>query len=180
MTKTVAASTGHYLKPAEMFCGDSPIHVTTVLGSCVSVTMYSPRLRVGAICHGMLPRCRGNDCSKCENGFRYVDCSIRRMLLEFNQRGIDSHEIELKLFGGSEMFVEGDIEQQVLSVGSKNIETAVRVIREAGGRIKACDVGGRMARKIIFLVHTGEVYLNRILKSESLGAGNISGFVSAR
>jgi chemotaxis protein CheD len=37
-----------YLKPGEIHIADRPGIVTTVLGSCVSVTMYSPRLKTGA------------------------------------------------------------------------------------------------------------------------------------
>lgn len=40
-----------FLKPGEAIVSPNPILVSTVLGSCIAVTMYSPEKRVGAICH---------------------------------------------------------------------------------------------------------------------------------
>ena len=57
--------------------------VTTELGSCISVTMFHPESRIGAICHALLPR----ENMKGE-AFRYVDTSILKMLERFTGYGI--------------------------------------------------------------------------------------------
>jgi len=44
-----------YLKPGELYIGEKPTKVITVLGSCVSITLFSKRLNIGAICHGRCP-----------------------------------------------------------------------------------------------------------------------------
>ena len=44
-----------FLKPANIYAGKAPAEVATILGSCVSITMFSERLRFGAICHALLP-----------------------------------------------------------------------------------------------------------------------------
>src|SRR6185369_18070762 len=85
-----------FLKPGEMVCSAQPLVVTTLLGSCVSVTMFSHRLRFGAICHALLPSCRQQQsCSYdwAEAG-KYVECAIRHMLEEMTARGICRSEIE--------------------------------------------------------------------------------------
>ena len=43
------------LKPGELLICREPHEVTTVLGSCVSITMFNARLGLAAICHAMLP-----------------------------------------------------------------------------------------------------------------------------
>lgn len=151
-----------YLKPAEIYMADSPSIVKTVLGSCVSVTMFNHRLKVGAICHGLLPHCQGKtECnSRCAEGFKYVDCSIRHMLGRFRSLGIGHREIEVKLFGGADMFTTGVGERE--TVGAQNTKTARRIIEKEHLNLCKSDTGGDRGRKIFFHTHTGEVFLKRL------------------
>ena len=142
----------HYLKPGEMFFGDRATLVSTLLGSCVAITMFSPRCRIGAVCHGLLPsrrekhHCKGG----CDEGARYVDCAFRLMLEWFTQLNIDRGEIEVKLFGGSDMFSFREGEHRTPSVGRQNIAKALCLIDSAGLRLQASDLGGSQGRKIYF------------------------------
>jgi chemotaxis protein CheD len=150
------------MKPAEMYLADSPSIVKTVLGSCVSVTLFNRRLKVGAICHALLPHCKKmTECKgECTDGFKYVDCSIRCMLGKFRSLGISHRETEVKLFGGAHMFIAraGDRE----TVGAQNIVTALRILREERLNLCTSDTGGSQGRKIFFYTHTGEIFLKRL------------------
>jgi chemotaxis protein CheD len=160
----------YYLKPGELFVGDQATRVTTLLGSCVAVTMYSPRHRVGSICHGLLPTCRDeHPCNGgCADGGRYVDCSIRLMIDSFLKRGIGKQEIEVKVFGGSDMFTLKKSDTKSKSVGQQNLEKAMQIIEKEGLRVIASDLGGARGRKIYFDTHTGEILLKRLNKTEKL------------
>ncbi|MCL5237713.1 MAG: chemotaxis protein CheD [Nitrospirae bacterium] len=168
-----------YLNPGEMHLSKKPGLVATVLGSCVSVTMFNQRLGTGAICHIVLPKCKckancDNDCTKrihdpengcrrnCSNAFRYADCSIFKMMETFRSLGIDNDEIEVKLFGGSDMFPSDGGKSTAMNVGKQNIESALQGIELEGLKLTACDVGGSGGRKILFYTHTGEVFLKRL------------------
>ncbi|HOP41774.1 MAG TPA: chemotaxis protein CheD, partial [Geobacteraceae bacterium] len=72
-----------FLKPGEMHFAVNPTIVTTVLGSCIAVTMYSKELHTGAICHAILP-----EELMTGDPYRYVDSSIRAMLQRFQRHGI--------------------------------------------------------------------------------------------
>jgi chemotaxis protein CheD len=155
-----------FLKPGEMVLSFEPAAITTLLGSCVAVTMFSKRLGLGAICHALLPSCRREEsCCHTETG-KYVECAIELMLQEFNTRGILNNEIEVKLFGGSDMF--DTVDGKRLSVGRQNLEMALKMLEEACVRIVTQDLGGPRGRKIIFHTHTGDVFLKRMRKTESL------------
>jgi chemotaxis protein CheD len=168
MTSLRQKAPGHYLKPGEMFFGEQATQVSTLLGSCVAVTMFSPRCRVGAICHVLLPsRREEHPCpGSCDEGARYVDCAIRLMLDWFARRGILRSEIEVKAFGGSDMFAAKAEESQSLTVGRQNLEKALHLIDKAGLRLLASDLGGPRGRKIYFSTDTGEVLLKRLNKSQ--------------
>lgn len=152
-----------YLKPGETYFSSTPSLVSTVLGSCVSVTMYCARLKTGAICHGMLPDCdRWDMCSRnSEDCFRFVDCAIRNMMLRFKRAGAEKSELAVKLFGGAHITGSGDIPDSI-NVGMKNVAQAHAVIESERLRLVASDTGGFMGRKMFFYTHTGLVLMKRI------------------
>ena len=166
MTRTGEELPIIHLKAGEMHCADRPTLVVTVLGSCLSVILYNRRLGIGGICHGLLPSC-GNrkTCSgDCTEKFRYVDCAIRQMVKIFERFGVKRSEIEVKCFGGADMFSRPIEKSGLLSVGRQNSETADEVMKSEGLTLITRDVGGLQGRKILFYTHTGEVLLKRLTK----------------
>jgi chemotaxis protein CheD len=153
-----------YLKVGEIQVTDRPSVIITVLGSCLSITMYSQRLGVGGICHGLMPTCNNAKlCTGvCKGGFKYVDCSIYRMVSLFEQLGAKRSEIEVKCFGGADLFSRDIDPRRVISIGRENIQTAREILRHEGLTLHAMDIGGNGGRKILFYPHTGEVLLKRL------------------
>jgi chemotaxis protein CheD len=147
-----------------MVFAESPTVVTTVLGSCLSVTMWHPRWKVGAICHGLLPRCNSlTTCSfPCGDRFRYVNCSLLQMIRSFEHKGIPLQGIEVKMFGGADMFPLSGTGDRKLRVGEENAGTAINILQSRSLPIVSQDVGGTRGRKILFHVGTGEVLLKRL------------------
>ncbi len=159
-----------YLKPGEVHIAEQPTLVTTLLGSCVTVTLFNSRLRIGAICHGLLPEdndSRGSDCVSTDH-FKYVDSAIKCMLRKFSSYGIGSGEIDAKLFGGADMFSFRKELVQPATVGRLNINKARQVIEAEGIHLIASDVGGSVGRRIYFYTHTGEVLLKRLHKEAAV------------
>lgn len=154
-----------YLHPGEICISENPTKVITVLGSCVSVTMFNLRLRTGAICHATLPQCKSmGKCDRvCTEAFKFMDCALKYMLMNFGERGILAEEIELKIFGGADTMMS----KSRNTVGSKNVKSALTIIREKQLRIVAADVGDSFGRKLIFLSHTGEVFLKRLKNGQN-------------
>ncbi len=155
-----------YLKPGEMVVRTGPARITTVLGSCIAVTLFAPRLRAGAICHALLPVCKELDrCREpCRTPHKYVNCVVPEMVRALQRRGAATREIEVKLFGGADMF--GPVKRNdYLTVGRQNIHAAVQAVEARGLKIRLRDVGNSHGRKIHFFPHTGEVWMKR------LGAG---------
>lgn len=143
-----------YLGPGEVYITEKPTVVSTVLGSCVAVTMYCERFRTGGICHAMLP-VNQNDSSP----FRYVDSSILYMINKFLSMGIRRDEIEVKLFGGGNVIYFSDEND---TIGCKNVGTALAVIGREKLRLTVSDVNGSTGRKLLFHTHTGEIFMKRI------------------
>ncbi len=143
-----------YLKPGELFLSEKPSLVTTVLGSCVAVTMFSQKCKVAGICHALLPRSPSSG-----EAFRYVDTSIYYMLGKLQMLGAKKEEIEVKLFGGANVL---DYSNERSSVGQSNVEAAISIIKAEKLTMIACDVGGNRGRKIVFDTCRGRILLKRI------------------
>lgn len=148
-----------YLKPGELYIGNTAANVVTTLGSCLAVTVYHSRSRLGAICHGLVSQCMDKETceSSCAEEFRYVDCAILYMLKTFDALGIKRSEIEVKLFGAADAIVLGLKVKR--TVGKENINMARDILKREHLRVKSSDIAGTRGRKIFFNTRSGEVYL---------------------
>lgn len=148
-----------YLRPGEIYVSQVPTLVSTVLGSCVSVILYSPTLAKGAICHAMLPS--GTN----ENGFRYVDTAVTVMYERLRNISKQSLDFQVKLFGGANMLNTGNGSTGPMTVGQQNVEAALQAIKALGLTLVASDTGGDRGRKIFFNSTTGEVLMRPVRKT---------------
>ena len=156
-----------YLKPSELCISRVPTLVTTILGSCVAVTMRHPKLGVSAICHALQPDCsrRSAGCLRhCEKKYQYASCVIPEMLYRLETLGANREMLEVKLFGGATVLTTSNNQ----SIGRQNVDVALSTLKQLGFNLKAHQVGGTRGRKIIFNTHTGEVSLKHIRYAEVL------------
>ena len=145
-----------YLNPGEIVIAESPASVTTVLGSCVAVTLFAPQQRFGAICHSMLPFGHEGEPGK------YVDQSVGYMIASFREHGISPARLVAKVFGGADMFGQVKPARAAASIGMQNIQAALATLELHGIAPVVVEVGGGAGRKMIFRTHTGEVFLKRV------------------
>jgi len=149
------------LQPGELHLTRRPMVIHTILGSCVSVTFWHPGLGVGAMCHGVLPRCPHpwlpNESLR--DGHRYVDFSIRYLAQKFDRLGAPRREVEIKLFGGADVLPTSHAPNAKPTVGALNCETALQVLEEEGFSILAYDLGGTCGRRVRFSTSSGEVHV---------------------
>jgi chemotaxis protein CheD len=155
-----------YLHPGELVICREPMKVITVLGSCVSVTLFSRRLGMSAICHGTMPRCKAiEQCTElCIDAFKFMDCAIQKMLKSFREAGAKKSDIEVKVFGGADTLMS----KSSNTIGSQNIKVTLDMLSREGLSVAAADVGDNFGRKLIFISATGDVYLKRLNKPKLL------------
>jgi len=165
------AAPGINIQPGELYLARRPAILRTILGSCVGVTFWNPRLGIGALCHGVLPRSpRG---AALPDAWRYVDFSIRYLLNQFYALGSTRSELEVKLFGGADVLPTA-VSNTAATVGAQNCRAALDTLEGEGLRAVASDLGGVRGRTIRFDTATGEVYVHRLAAlgaPESAGGG---------
>jgi chemotaxis protein CheD len=148
------------LNSGELFIFQEPRLIATVLGSCVAVTLFSPSIRLAAICHAMLPHphlAHMGAVAKADR-FRYLTFAIPAMVEPFRQAGLFCDEIEVKMFGGANVIELGNEESPGEGIGADNVRMAEKLLDHFGLKIVASNTGGERGRKLFFDTVTGEVF----------------------
>jgi len=151
-----------FLEAGEGIVTSKPQKIVTILGSCLSITLFHKRSGYAGMTHSLYPTCSKDEKSKIftEEAYKYVDCSFKKMLGQFENKNIDIKDIEIKIFGGGEV-IEGN-DRKTISVGRQNIDMMEKIAREHNLEIKAADTGGNKGRKIIFDTMTGDVFSKKL------------------
>jgi chemotaxis protein CheD len=144
-----------FLQPGEFYFAGNEARIRTVLGSCVSMVCWHPSLRVGGMCHYMLPRRADSQASDLDG--RYADEAMTLMFDEMLQIGTRPEEYEVKVFGGANMFPEHHRSDE--NVGTRNVEAAWDIVKSHGLRCVAQHTAGIGHRSVIFDVASGNVWV---------------------
>lgn len=148
-----------FLQPGEYFVGDAGHRLRTLLGSCVSITLWHPVAKIGAMSHFLLARRHNAP----ESGFdgRYGEEALWLMLHELRGAGVTPAECQGKIFGGGQMFPMQS-QSAGIHIGKENGETARGLLRAHGIPIASESLFGVGHRQIVFDVHSGNVWSRQI------------------
>jgi chemotaxis protein CheD len=146
-----------FLHPGDFHFGKAETRIVTLLGSCVSITVWHPRLRVGGMCHFMLPS-RGVIPEGASYDGRYGDEAMKLLMNHIWRLDVNPAEFQAKVFGGANMFPM-QCQRNELNVGERNLEMALVLLERYEIGIKARHVGGDGHRKLMFDVWSGDVWL---------------------
>lgn len=125
--------------------------ITYALGSCIGICLYDPLLKLGSLVHIMLPI---NMEAGRKNTMKYADTGIRETLKQMEAQGGSRARITAKIAGGAKMFETTN--NALGNIGQRNIESVHLNLRKEGIRLLKEDVGGSVARTLLFDVATGQ------------------------
>lgn len=153
-----------YVQPGESHLVREPAVIRTILGSCVGVTFWSPRLGAAALCHPMMPRQpRGRtDAMGMEAARRYVDFAICDLARQFDALGAVRADVEVKIFGGADVLPVTVGKHARPTIGRMNCEVAIEVLRAEGFHVAAARIRGASGLSLQFHTTTGAVMLRRL------------------
>ncbi|MFS2005386.1 chemotaxis protein CheD [Duganella sp. CT11-25] len=149
-----------FLMPGDYFVGDEQYRVRTLLGSCVSITLWHPAMRIGAMSHFLLPGHgrRKNDRLEDKPGMYGADAM--RLLLEGMERhGVPLIQCQGKIFGGGAMFPRNG---KVRDIGMQNGDYARSMLQQHGIHVVSESLFGEGHRQLIFTIRSGEVLSRQV------------------
>jgi chemotaxis protein CheD len=142
-----------YIEPGGFYLANENYRLRTLLGSCVSITLWHAQRRIGAMTHFLLPAREG---PVDEFDGRYGEEATWWLLLELTRLNIVPTDCEARIFGGGNMF-PGQPLSTGIKVGMRNGEAARRWLTALRFPIVEEDLYGAGHRTIVFDVATGEV-----------------------
>lgn len=125
--------------------------IVTILGSCVAACIRDPDTGIGGMNHFMLPESNSGKWGATNANMRYGNFAMETLINEILKTGCPRERLEVKLFGG------GNVIPGSLKVGDQNGEFALNYLHYEGLKPKACDLGGKHARRIHYFPETGKV-----------------------
>ena len=133
---------------------DRPI--ATLLGSCVAVCLFDPKLKLGGMNHFLLPsrtRASNAETDVILNGDWAMEVLVNGLL----NKGAAKNRLVAKAFGG------GTIVSSIrMAIGERNADFAHEWLEREGIPLVASDFAGPWSRKVIFLPQNGDAFCRRL------------------
>jgi chemotaxis protein CheD len=148
------------LEPGQFHFGNTDLRIGTLLGSCVAITMWHPRTRLGGMCHFLLPR--RSSSARTDNqplDGRYGDEALEMFMREIQRAGTFPEDYQVKLFGGGDQFPGYRDRGHPIDVPGLNIDSGLALLEGYGLTVRAKHVGGSGPRQIVLDLANGHVWV---------------------
>jgi chemotaxis protein CheD len=146
-----------FLMPGDYFVGDERYRVRTLLGSCVSVTLWHPARRIGAMSHFLLPG-TGHRKAHDKPGM-YGDDAMHLLLDGLARHDVEAGQCQAKIFGGGAMFPRNP---KARDIGQQNGDFARQMLHKNGIHVVSESLFGEGHRQLIFTIRSGEVLSRQV------------------
>ncbi|WP_263140674.1 chemotaxis protein CheD [Pseudomonas sp. RIT-PI-AD] len=155
-----------FLRPGEYFFGLHEGSVATLLGSCVSITLWHPRRRLLALTHFLLPR---DPQGILVYDTRYGVGVFHRLLRDMAVFGTHPAEYRKGIYGGGSLL--GHDKEPRSRVGRQNIEFAQEQFEILTWSADHYDLDGSDYRRLSIDGSSGQVDCQRLSWKSATFAG---------
>ena len=145
MKETIEIDTGEV-----KVCKSNSILTSNAIGSCVAITAYASRKKVGALAHVMLPGKSPQDAILPRT--RYAADAVETIIKEMAGAGANSSDIEACLVGGSNVLKRDDV-----AVWQDITDSIVDILKGRGIPVRACALGGTNRKSVSLDIENGIV-----------------------
>ena len=126
----------------------------TLLGSCVGLSLYDRKQKIGGLAHIVLPASRGAT----EYPGKFVDTAIPMLVRQMEKLAGSNLKLTAKIAGGANMFST----KAETTIGVQNIEASEQMLSQMGILIAARHLGGAQGRRMSLDIHTGLVVVEMV------------------
>jgi two-component system chemotaxis response regulator CheB len=133
--------------------------ISTVLGSCVSICLYSVDGSIGGMNHFVLPG-PGGDAREEEEAYRYGDASCKVLIETLLKKAADKGLLVAKIIGGASILNSKGLSRDI---GQANAKMARSILERYRIPIIGEDLGGEFGRKVFFYTSSGRVRVHKFL-----------------
>jgi len=138
--------------------------IMTTLGSCISVCIYDPNVRVGGMNHFLLPE-ENQGANKNSYSMRYGNNAMETLINEILKRGGQRSSLILKAFGA------GSVINIKANIGIQNQAFLKKYVADERLTMETCDLGGNYPRLVVFYPSSGKAFVKTLRRSSDLKIG---------
>lgn len=144
--------------PGEYYATQDDTLIVTVLGSCVSVCLRDPVMKVAGMNHFLLPNDGSDSRGLVSESARYGVYAMEILINHLLKLGARRSSLEAKVFGG------GNVLRGLTSnnVGERNAEFVLEYLKTEQIPLLVSDLLDQYPRKVYFFPDTGKVKVRKI------------------
>ncbi|HEB33010.1 MAG TPA: hypothetical protein ENI15_19370 [Spirochaetes bacterium] len=90
-----------------------------------------------------------------------MDRAIINLVNEMKREGMGKKDITVMIIGGADV-LKNDKNIPYISIGEKNVQSAVNSLKKEGLKIYGKTTGGSCGRKVIFYPNTGKIIVKNL------------------
>ena len=140
-----------------VFATREPTVIKTLLGSCIAACLRDPVTGVGGMNHFMLPATLNGNAE--DNLSRFGVHAMEMLIGEIQKLGGERARLQAKVFGGGHVLQIADSPN---GVPQQNIRFIREFLRTERVPLLAHDLGGCLARYVLFDTGSGKVRMKRL------------------
>lgn len=134
------------------------IIISQGLGSCVAVTLYDSRNKIGGLAHIMLPDSAMHESNSVPCHF--ADTAIAWLLEKLVAGPSEKKFLIAKMVGGAQMFKKPD--HTNTGIGVQNIAAVKTLLQEEKIPVVGEDTGGHVGRSVEFNLEFGKMIVSTV------------------
>lgn len=146
------------IMPGEYYISSSGDYISTMLGSCISVCLFDPKVQISGMNHFLLPQYNGKDINLFSST-RYGISAMETLIMKMQLKGVDRDRLQAKVFGGGNVL---SLATSPHRVGERNIRFIHEYMKTEGIRVLNEDTGGSFSRRVLLNSTDFSVTLNKI------------------
>ncbi len=142
---------------SEMIVSDKPedVIITYSLGSCIGLTLYEPRLRIGGLIHCMLPLSKIDPARAIERPCMFTDTGVPLLLTTLLNMGAEKRNLIAKVAGAASLLDNNGS----FNIGERNQVIVRKLLWKNQILIQGEETGGTKARTMSLNMETGVTLL---------------------
>jgi chemotaxis protein CheD len=144
--------------PGEYYVTEDDIIIQTVLGSCISVCLFSDKSDLAGMNHFMLPENTRNKKIDEDRRGIYGSYAMDLLLRDFIKQGLTAKDLKAKILGGGNMFNIANKN----NIADNNINYIVDYLQTEKISVISTHMGSNYGRKIQFFTRSKEVFVKKV------------------
>jgi chemotaxis protein CheD len=142
-----------FLAPGHIYLSHEPALISTVVGSCVAVSLWDSKKGYGGMAHFLYPFTQDRRRATAQ----YGNVALKYLVTLFLEHGVQVQTLRAQIFGGA-LSAPADC----MRMARENVAIARKVLKSHRIAVVSEDTGGNMGRKVVYHTQRNEAVVYKV------------------